>query len=693
MKIDSITIKGFRCFGSTSTTIEFSDEITAFVGANGSGKTALLEAILRVFGITTKQRTVVRTDFYVSSDILDNNPSCRELYIDVRLTFSEVLDNNTPKDPAIPSCFRYMVVDQPNATPFVRIRLEAKWIDDGTIDGDIEQKLWWVLTSNESPQNEDKVPCEASDRGLIQVHYVPAIRDPSSQLTMSAGAMLGRLLRSVAWSSETQQCIQDASAQIYQAFGREAAISEINQTLASKWKELHNDVFDAEPEFNIANRKFEEIIRNLNVVFRPTEFESERELDALSDGQKSLFYFSLVASVFEVERKILSSSSITNKNNGGDAEDENKPTTIGFNLRRFPIPVLIIFAFEEPENHLSPYFLSRIIKQIRFLVTKQSAQAVITSHSPAILGRIKPEEVRHFRLDMQSRTTIIKKINFVEGENNTTRAKYVREAVNAYPELYFARFVILGEGDSEQVILPKLALAMGLDVDPAFVAIVPLGGRHVNYFWRLLNDLHIPHATLLDLDYGRKGGGWGRIKYALQQLLAIGVSSEKLLKFTDEQGQQWNFTEQEIKQLHGRTEKIHIDHPILKHLEKFGVFFSYPLDIDIAMLTRFFDVYKATVPEERGPKIPPKEDTLKYQTYINQAIETVVGDDVDISIYTEDTQELFPWYRYLFLINSKPSTHLQALSEITDEDLSTESPTELKNILTYVNYKLGTTQA
>jgi putative ATP-dependent endonuclease of OLD family len=61
-----------------------------------------------------------------------------------------------------------------------------------------------------------------------------------------------------------------------------------------------------------------------------------------------------------------------------------------------------------------------------------------------------------------------------------------------YPELYFARFVILGEGDSEQVVLPRLASALGLEVDPAFVAIVPLGGRHVNHFWKLLNDLHIP---------------------------------------------------------------------------------------------------------------------------------------------------------------------------------------------------------
>ena len=42
----------------------------------------------------------------------------------------------------------------------------------------------------------------------------------------------------------------------------------------------------------------------------------------------------------------------------------------------------------------------------------------------------------------------------------------------------------------------------------------PISGRHVNHFWRLLNDLEIPFITLLDLDRERDGGGWGRIKYA-----------------------------------------------------------------------------------------------------------------------------------------------------------------------------------
>ena len=62
---------------------------------------------------------------------------------------------------------------------------------------------------------------------------------------------------------------------------------------------------------------------------------------------------------------------------------------------------------------------------------------------------------------------------------------------------------------------------MSLPIDRSFVAMVPLGGRHVNHLWKLLAGLDIPYATLLDLDYGREGGAWIRIKSIVEQLLRV----------------------------------------------------------------------------------------------------------------------------------------------------------------------------
>ena len=230
MKIQCVILRGFRCFGSTATTIGLSEHITTLVGANASGKTAFLEALSRVFGVTRDQRTIRRTDFHVPPGTSSDDRSSRELSIDVRLVFPELEQEGAPTH-AVPPCFHHMVVEKPGGTPFCRVRLEAKWTDDGTIDGDIEQNSWWVVADDETPSDEQKRPLAPHERGLIQVHYVPATRDASKQLTIATGAMAGRLLRAINWSTATQETVEEASERIRKAFGDEVAIQVINDAL------------------------------------------------------------------------------------------------------------------------------------------------------------------------------------------------------------------------------------------------------------------------------------------------------------------------------------------------------------------------------------------------------------------------------------------------------------------------------
>ena len=114
--------------------------------------------------------------------------------------------------------------------------------------------------------------------------------------------------------------------------------------------------------------------------------------------------------------------------------------------------------------------------------------------------------------------TQVKKITLPD--TSDTASKFVREAVLAYPELYFGKFVILAEGPSEEMVLPRIASASDLEIDESFVSVVPLGGRHVNHFWKLLKDLDIPHATLLDLDIGRRVEDGPALKICLRSTAA-----------------------------------------------------------------------------------------------------------------------------------------------------------------------------
>ena len=114
---------------------------------------------------------------------------------------------------------------------------------------------------------------------------------------------------------------------------------------------------------------------------------------------------------------------------------------------------LTLLAIEEPENSLSPFFLSRIIAQAREIGGLASAQVLVSSHSASILSRIEAEEVRYFRLDRTRRCSSVRRLKLPEDDADASQ--YVRLAVKAYPELYFARFVVLAEGDSERLGNPS----------------------------------------------------------------------------------------------------------------------------------------------------------------------------------------------------------------------------------------------
>lgn len=285
------------------------------------------------------------------------------------------------------------------------------------------------------------------------------------------------------------------------------------------------------------------------------------------------------------------------------------------------------------------------------------AQSIIATHSPAVVRRVEPSSIRFLRLN-SDRNTSVKYINIPE--NGVEAAKYVNEAIKAYPELYFSRLVILGEGDSEMLVLPRILASSGIVEDEMSVSVVPLGGRHVNYFWRLLDDLEIPHLTLLDLDYGRYQGGYGRIRYALRQLCKFGNFSEDDNIFGEIQ-----------ENLDAYIEDSHFE-----TLEEKGVFFSQPIDLDMMMLEAYRDAYQIGDNEiDSNPSA--------------QCIKRVLGDNAKGTLdLPESTISFFDAYRKLFKGNSKPVTHLYALARIDDDRLMQNLPAPLKKLVEVVDEKL-----
>ncbi|MGN8547195.1 ATP-dependent nuclease [Bradyrhizobium sp. 13971] len=655
MRIHSVTISGFRSFGQDPQRIELANDLTTVVGPNASGKTALLQALVKIFGVTRSQRSLYRSDFHLPNDVAPDDRTTRDLFIDVVISLPELEDGSATPETVAPT-FRHQQLEGPKKTPLCRMRLEGRWQDDGTAEGEVTQELFWIDHLDDKVEPDDKHAVSPADRGLIQFYYTPASRDAATQIRATTGALAARLLKAIEWSKDTRNAIDDATKKLSDAFGGEAAVDSIGKALSTRWKELHDEKTDTDPSLALVSKRFEEVVAHIQVIFQHGPAKIERGLDVLSDGQQSLFYFALAAAVFDLER---------------DAVDAKIK---GFRAEELRIPALSVFGIEEPENHLSPYFLSRIVTQVRSIVSGNSAQSVITSHSPSVLSRIEPSEVRYCRCDPDTGVSTIRAIELPAGA--VEAAKFIRGALLAFPELYFARFVVLVEGDSERIVIPKLAQAEGLMLDPSFVAIVPIGGRHVQYFWKLLDNLSIPYATLLDLDLGRKDGGYGRVANMLKELVVIGVDEKELLQGKDfvvdpDKMKDWDSSD-------WATMKTWVS-----HLEGYGVFFSAPLDLDMEMLAAFPDAYKSIIPKGGGPSLTPDE-----------AVDIVLGKggngiaDYKAAEFT-GYKDRMPDYRYHFLTRSKPATHLQALAQLDEKVLKTGMPDIYRRLIKHINDNLS----
>lgn len=633
MKLSALRINNFQSFGPYEAEIRFEDDITYLLGPNGSGKTAVLQALARLFSPIQSQRTVQVSDFHrpmdkinlAEQDWLDTEPT---LWIEAEFEAPKPTDNLNPD---VPVFFKQMSMRGSGGhRPRMVVRLTASL--DG--DGVVEEKIEYVRTKNGEPSF---VTMPRSDRNKIAVYYLPARRDPSDQISYTASSMMGKILRATEWKNQRRE-IAEKFSEISDSIIKNTVIELIGKSIEYNWKRLHKGNFLTSPSITFGNGEFESILRQLSLDFNPTHTGSGLPFDNLSDGQKSLLYFSIIMAWISLCRKSMN----------GEAND--------IDLDRLNPPVCTIIAVEEPENSLAPHYLGRISKQLRNM--SNVAQSIVATHSPAVVKRVEPSSIRFLRLN-GARKTCVNYINIPE--DDVEAAKYVNEAIKAYPELYFSRLVILGEGDSEMLVLPRILASSGIVEDEMSVSVVPLGGRHVNYFWRLLDDLEIPHLTLLDLDYGRYQGGYGRILYALRQLCKFGNFSEDDNIFGEIQ---------EKENLDVYIEDCHFE-----TLEEKGVFFSQPIDLDMMMLEAYRDAYEVGDDEVKPPNI--------------QCIKRLLGDSAEGTLNLPDsTVFLFDAYRKRFKSNSKPVTHLYALARIDDDCLTQNLPAPLEKLVKVVREKL-----
>lgn len=463
MYLSKLKIWNFRKYGGTKITeepaliVNFNDGLNVLVGENDSGKSTIIDAIKQV--LLTQSHEYI---FLEENDFFQDKKGIRTNELKIECFFNGFKDKEAAN-------FLEWANFNSNDEYELQIRLISR-IKNNRIIADI----------NAGIENADS-SLDGDARNLLRVIYLKPLRDAENELTPGRKSRLAQILKNHSlfikekdptgkeklhqlelYLENVNKLIEDffvmekIEEDINNNFPACKGAKEIGENLNNKLKEFFPYNFDYKAKIKISNSDLIDILHRLSLFFN----ENKSGLGALN--------------LLFITTELLLSQ--TDNQNG-----------------------LKLTLIEELEAHLHPQAQLRVINFLQNNI--QSGQYILTTHSITLASSIKLKNLIICNKDniypMGSDYTKLDEgdYQFLERFLDATKAN-----------LFFARGVIIVEGDAENLIVPTIAEIIDRPLYKYGVSIVNVGStallRYSKIFLRKDENqsLKIPISIITDLD-------------------------------------------------------------------------------------------------------------------------------------------------------------------------------------------------
>ncbi len=495
MYLAELRIENFRAFGASTDdadlNLSLSPGLNLLVGENDSGKTAIIDAIRHLLWTTSQDyHRLTDDDFHVKG-----GQRASDLTITATFKKLSVLQQAT--------FLEYLTISE-GSEPSLCISLLARRQDAGPAGKRRSARTPSVVFRAGSDAKGPTV--EGALREFLRCTYLKPLRDAETELTAGKSSRLSQILKS------------------HPHFGEQAK---------SDWTP---DAPAIPPKTLVGIMKQAEHLIKSNEVVQSVHKEINNEFLAdLSLGSEILTAAITVARSADLQQ-ILEKLELALDSHKG----VNLPTRRGLGLNNVlfmatellllgaseAMPLLLI---EEPEAHLHPQMQLRLMEMLELRAAEPAlasegkaegalsdeseavdddagvaksdrVQVVVTTHSPVLASKADVESLtlitQHRAFSLASSCTRLDKTGypFLRRFLDSTKAN-----------LFFAKSVVVVEGDGENILLPAIAAGLGRSFSKYGVSIVNVGHRGLFRYSQIFQRrddrvIPVPVACIADRD-------------------------------------------------------------------------------------------------------------------------------------------------------------------------------------------------